>query len=212
MKIVVNKCRYTGTLFESDTDYTNHLAALRRERAADRKAANLRNTFFDWLKAEKELLISIDMVVPWILENQRTIMDACNAGIQPKRGSLSFWNGRDKLYPTDKIVELKMVSARYSDSVSNTHSCPDDGVTNWGGQVKGAPRGYPGWQCRFEGKTERLQKHMGQYPSSRILNLVGVKTGTGGGGNESWGYDAEIFLSDWPQLSQELLFNKLKGK
>lgn len=42
-----------------------------------------------------------------------------------------------------QITDLK-IDVKFQ-SVSNSHHCPFDGVTNWGGRVEGAPRYYPGW-------------------------------------------------------------------
>jgi len=44
---------------------------------------------------------------------------------------------------------------------------------------------------------------MGSYPYDSIGKFVGLKTGSGGGGNEDWGYDVSIFLDDWPGLNQQ---------
>lgn len=210
MKITVNKCPYTGELFESDKKYASHMSAMRRQRAADRAEKKKHDDFENWLAIEKEKIIHVEMIAPWILENQRDLMDFRNAGITPIFGFSNF--DRRQFYRTDEFIKLELISLRYSHSVSNSHSCPYNGTTNWGGRNKDAPRGYPGWTGRVNGNCKRASNHSHKYPFSDILNIVGVHTGTGGGGNDDWGYHVDIFLADWPGLSQQLMFEKLKGE
>lgn len=128
-------------------------------------------------------------------------------------------NGRD-----DNLVGLGL-DVGWSDSVSNTHSCPHNGVTNWGGRVEGAPRGYPGWCGRIWVRYKR-EPQWGSDP----LCVVRVFSGTGGFGGyngpwekvmEAWhhversarrprgkrkpepqcyGYGVELFAADFPEL------------
>ena len=57
--------------------------------------------------------------------------------------------------PVPRLLEFTKFDLRWSDEVSNSHSCPVGGVENWGGRVKmpdgtDAPRGYPGWTGRVD--------------------------------------------------------------
>jgi hypothetical protein len=104
---------------------------------------------------------------------------------------------------SDVFTKFEITNVVYNHSLANTHNCPENGVTNWGGRVVGAPRGYPGWKCRVSGSLSRNRKGSGSYPYSGLCALIRVLTGTGGGGNESWSYDADIFLDDWPGLKQQ---------
>lgn len=54
-------------------------------------------------------------------------------------------------------IEDLEINIRY-DNVSNSHSCPLGGITNWGGLIEGAPRNYPGWvgQISFFAKSETI--------------------------------------------------------
>ena len=205
MRIEVYKCPFTGNIFEKkDKDkYIKHLEKLRANMKEDREYKKIKDKFDGWLAAEKEKITHIDMIVPWIIENQRYLMKAYNA-VDPS----SNWDG--KFHPaTDKFTKLKL-TANYDPSVSNTHTCPHNGVTNWGGRVVGAPRGYPGWHGHIEGSFFR-KKDKHRYPISALFKLLRLNTGTGGGGNEEWGYSVEIFLADWPGLAQQLTFEKLRG-
>jgi len=205
MIIEVYKCKTTGKLFEmhEKSKYLTHIRKVRKELNAKREYAKIKTEFKDWLDAEKDQIAELDEIVPWVLKNQKHIMKAYNA--------FGGGNWGDKAHPdTDTFTKLTL-TGKYSDSVPNTHSCPSIGVTNWGGRVSGAPRGYPGYHCRIEGTLIRDKKHNGSYPANDIMKLIGIHTSTGGGGNESWGYSAEVFLADWPGLERTMIVNKLKG-
>lgn len=199
MKVTVNKCPDTGELFEDDKKYKLHRAKVLREKKSVAREKAIKNTFFDWLANEKKSIITVDMIVPWFMKNQRTIMDAANAGLRWPNGSCGF---HSKFRDDDVYVNVAMTSVRYSKSVSNTHTCPVGGVRNFMCRDD-LPQGYEGWYCRISGTLARTGK-MYEYPYSGGLQLVGINTGTGGGGNENWGYDAKIFLADWPGLQHEI--------
>lgn len=216
MKILVNKCPDTGDLFECDTEFKKHRVKINKQKADEKKASEIRNSFFDWLRAEKMKITNPTMIVPWFMENQKTIMEAHNAGVRSKNHH--GWG--DKFYPeTDEFTKFEFRNYRFEYNVSNSHTCPENGVTNWGGKVEGAPTGYPGWSGWVNGTLKRLPKHNSKYPYSDVLNLVGICTGSGGGGNESWNYDVKVFLADWPGLEEwvneyesEIIVEKLKGR
>lgn len=71
-------------------------------------------------------------------------------------------------------------SGSYRKSVSNTHSCPFTGVTNWRGDPS-KPRGYPGFQGRVWIITSRSQDTF----SVSAFSDTGVYSGTGGYGTYS---------------------------
>jgi hypothetical protein len=212
MKILVNKCPHTGALFESDSKYKAHIAAINRKKRSDAAHKKLVDEFKSWLLNEKLSITDTDMVLPWVLKNQHALMDAANSNL------LGYRRWGDKFYPTDEIKTLKFDNITYSRMVSNSHSCPEGGVTYWCGRADGAPRGYPGFKFRFSATAYREKRYNGQYPFSDLLDAIGIKTGSGGGGNENWGYDGTLWLSDWPGLQQQVdememdtIANKLKG-
>jgi hypothetical protein len=126
----------------------------------------------------------------------------------------------------------------YKNSISNTHSCPIDGVENFRCREE-LPRGYPGFKGRVWIRYSHSLRSFSSDPFPQTLTYPG----TGGGGaydglwksicaahyamrtckytkeyNEpvccSWDY--KIFLSDWPLISEfiqhELLMNTLTDK
>lgn len=197
MKVTVNKCPYTGKLFEDDLKYSKHLRRLQAERRAKRKDEKIRNTFSDWLAAEKSKITEVKQIVPWFMDNQRTIMDAANAIVN----NIDRYGKFTDLCTYSK---LEISGPRWNRNVSNSHRCPVGGVVNWGGHKPGLPTGYPGWTGHIAGSLTRPKNKMGSYPTSDILNLIGLHTGSGGGGNESWSYGLSIFLDDWPGLQHEV--------
>jgi hypothetical protein len=148
-------------------------------------------------------------------------MEAHNAGLHhPTRSS------RDKFYDTDTFERVAFTrSPTFDDVLSNSHQCPNGGVTNWEQKPEFGPLGYPGWKTHIQGTLVRNKKHDSQYPYGDALNLVGIRTGSGGGGNASWSYECYIFLDDWPGLQatylgilmdryeaeMDTVYNKLKG-
>lgn len=219
MRIQARKCPFTGKVFEESRidEYVLHLLDTRKDLKRKRHLSNVKNTFEDWLKAEKLKITHPNQIPEWFLENQKQIMDAHNAGCRPKKYS-GF--DRDKFFTSDTFTKVEWEKeVVFSDLVSNSHSCPDNGEMNFGGDGVGIPKGYPGWSGYVQGSLSRDMKHRGSYPYSAALNLVGINTGTGGGGNENWGYDFRIFLADWPGLKEEVrrleeerIIRKLKGK
>lgn len=82
-----------------------------------------------------------------------------------------------------KVVGLRW-DIRFQESVSNTHECPIDGVTNWGGRTEGAPRGYPGWMGRVWVRYADKFDGWSSDPLRATLTYPG--TGGFGGYNGPW--------------------------
>ena len=210
MRVQARQCPFTGKLFKEENieKYVKHLSTVRENNRKKNLHIYLRNTFKDWLAEEKKLITSVDMITPWFLKNQRRIMDAANS----RNGG-----SHDKFYDTDTFTELELKNAYYLAYLSNTHSCPNTGVTNFS-KLNGLPTGYKGWGARISGSLNRASKHMYEYPVSKALDLIGIKTGTGGGSNNHFGWSCSVFLDDWPGLieavnnmEKDQIIRKLKG-
>lgn len=206
MKVQVYKCRFTGKLFENKdrTKYILHLKTLRKAKQKARLYARILNEFNTWLIKERSEIYELEDIIPWFMKNQKYIMDAANA--------ISFSDDNKYqrgFHPDDEFKNINL-NVKYSPTVSNSHQCPDNGMTNWCAKDKG-PISYPGWSGRICGVLIRPAKHNWSYPASDALNLVGIKTGSGGGGNDNWAYDISIFVDDWTGLRGILIINKLKG-
>ena len=204
MRVQARQCPFTGKLFKEENieKYILHLEKVRNLNREKNLHIYLRSTFKDWLAEEKKSIISVDMIVPWFLKNQRHIMDAAN--------SMNV-SDREKFYVDDNFTEIELTNSYYTSYLSNTHSCPDTGVTNWGGKNTNLPIGYKGWAAIISGTLDRKSKYMYEYPVSRALNLVGIKTGTGGGSNNGFQWSCSVFLDDWPGL-QEAIYDMEKDQ
>lgn len=214
MKVLVNKCPDTGNLFEDDREFRLHRQKLLRAQRKQEKFNLAQEEFNKWLNSEKEKVKSIEDVAPWFLLNQRVIMYAVNAGYK------TGWQyrGWDKFVPEDVFTAL-LITGKYEKVISNSHNCPRGGVTNWCARDPNLPKGYPGFKTRVTGKLIRPKGKHGTYPYSEALHIVGIHTGTGGGGNSDFSYSGELFLDDWPGLKEQIrileedeIVSRLKGK
>lgn len=210
MRVQVRKCRLTGKIFEEKDlkKYAIHLRKLRAERAEKKRLDKVGATFFSWLAREKKKILHPSHIPGWFIKNQRKIMDGVNAGLGDRY---------EKFYNTDEFTDFTFDTPRFSKLTSNTHVCPKGGELNWSCKDD-KPKGYPGWSVYVKGRLKRNKNHGGQYPYSAALNIVGLKTGSGGGGNESWGYGISIFLADWPglqhahnEMEKDEIVARLKG-
>lgn len=198
MRIAARKCRLSGELFEESEldEYAAHLRVLRKTRAEEFRLLKLSVEWMHWLRKEKEGIKQIADILPWFYENQQHIMDSITAGA--RMPNVSYWE-RDKFVDGDKFDRLTL-NVIYSHQVSNSHVCPEKGTTNWCGHHADLPKSYPGWKGQINGRLLRPPAGNGSYPCNVALNMVGLLTGTGGGGNDEWGYDVSIFAEDWPGL------------
>ena len=207
-QIIAWQCAETKAVFVDQADYKKHLRKLAARNRAIAKEKHIRNTYFDWLNAERAQITHIDDIVPWLFKNQQYIMDAVNA--IPEIGG--HFGHRDKFCAGDEFTKLELERCNWNQHTSNSHECPRNGVTNWCARDKTRPTGYPGWSGRIIGTLKRTPRHMSNYPADSLLNAVGIYTGCGGGGNEKWGYDVKMFDCEWPYLTQSMVFDKLAGK
>jgi hypothetical protein len=117
------------------------------------------------------------------------------------------WRDRREHFRDKFWIKITYLDVSWSDSVSNSHSCPRGGVSNWG-RDNGKPTGYPGWGGRIE---FQLSHALGF--GSDVFRNVGIHTGTGGGTRDNrYGYDVKFFASDWPGLEKNRIFEILKNE
>lgn len=96
-----------------------------------------------------------------------------------------------------------METMRYKE-VSNSHSSPLNGVTNWEGK-EDKPTSYRGWSAWVRGKITK-----GEIPSNHSFGLTdgikiirGLHTGTFNGASQegdNWSGSIYFFLDDFPNL------------
>lgn len=212
MIITAYKSTHDGKLFEDKAKYVKHLRKIAAERRYDRKIQKinqdrtefLRKNFWEGVKSPDQLVQALKVHAEWIGLN----------GLANER----FYT--KKRPPGPPLFKSCNLSLHYSDQVSNTHSCPHNGVTNWNQahnrrQGLNLPEGYPGLRGRLDYKVEWYSAWEGWYPGgSDMWKDTRVHTGTGGGGGfkayetdktkglQSFGYDVTLFFDDWPGLKQ----------
>jgi len=234
--ITAYKCDADGKIFEDKSKYTAHLRKLARHRNAQRRL-KIAEAEKDAAWAELyEREQSIDDWFQMVIDNQHLFWAEAAEGDPHDWECVGKKYGRGKnavVVPVPRVLKI-VHSMTWSDSVSNSHSCPHDGVTNWGGRVEGAPRGYPGWTGRVDWVVEWPRELEGMYLGSDLFSKGTFRTGrqrahtgTGGGGGgrmskefNTWvqcpGYQFDIFASDWPGLTRyyqkRKMWNTLSNK
>lgn len=196
------ECPWTGKIFGAKKAYVNHLRVIRQ----DRIYRQIRNRRFQAVLDEFNNQPSFDAIRRWVELHPEFFFDI---------GLKSAWtsdHARLEKIRRDFWIKITHLDVTYSNSVSNTHACPRDGITNWGGRdtLKDgtpAPRGYPGWSGRIEIEFSHDIRFGGD-----VFRGTGIHTGSGGSTNgKNYGYDVKFFESDWPGLSKARVWAALGG-
>lgn len=195
-------CPWTSKLYATKRSYVKHLKSLRVERM-HKRARHLRHQrkLEDmWNQPD------FDSIIKWIHLNPEVFWENAK-----RNGWYSDGPRWDKIRDTFTIT-IEHLSLTYSDCVSNSHDCPHNGVTNWGGRdtLKDgtlAPRGYPG----FSGSITFKTSHEPYSFASNILEGTRIHTGSGGGGGSNrYSYSVSFFLDDWPGIAARIREEKEK--
>lgn len=193
------ECPWTSKIFSTKKSYADHLKAVRETRIHRAIRARNRHKTFEELISQP----SFEKIIEWIESHPGFFFDRA---VQ-YRGRNNHQHLREKFG-----IKITYLNVNWLECVSNSHSCPRSGVTNWGGQERlkdgtSAPRGYAGWNGRIE---FQLSHDVGF--GSDVFRDVGVHTGTGGGsGDNRYGYDVKFFASDWPGLEKNSLVDILRN-
>lgn len=236
VQIVAWKSEADGKIFESKSKYQAHLRRLARHRLAQRKlqiaAAEKDAVWAELYEREQSINDWFQMVIDlqhlfWAEAAAGNCYDWDRVGKQLGRGKNAG------VMPQPRVLEITQ-DLRWSDSISNTHSCPHNGVENWGGRVVGAPHGYPGWAGRIEWLVAWPREFDGIYLGGDLFSRGSFRsgrqrahTGTGGGGGmtysnkhkcdvQKFGYDFRIYAADWPGMDRfrekQRMWNILNNK
>jgi len=237
-QVICWKSDTDGKIFEDKKKYQNHLRKLARVRRERRR-----------LEVEEGLK---DKIWSELYEREQTIEDwACMVinhqdlfWAEAAAGDRHDWaivgkTRKGVTCPIPRLLEFTAFDMRWSDSVSNTHSCPHNGVQNFNQsynrqQGKNLPEGYPGWQGRVEWIVAWPKEWDGHYLGSDLFakgtfctGRQRAHTGTGGGGGmrysekhkchvQSFGYDFRIYAADWPGMhryyDKQRMWEALKAK
>ncbi len=224
MIITAYKSETDGKIFEDKKKYQAHLRKLARHRLAQKKlliVKELKDAAWAELYEREQ---SIDDWMQMVIDNQHLFWAEAAAGdpYDWERVGKKLSRGKNAMVmPVPRVLKITH-DLRWDDSVSNSHSCPHNGVTCWSSNEAkdGRPRGYPGWCGRIEWLVEWPKEFDGIYLGSDLFSRGTFRTGrqrahtgTGGGGGghfnkefNTWcqrpGYDFKIFAADWPGLAR----------
>jgi hypothetical protein len=199
-QIFVWKSDADGKLFEDKTKYTKHLRGLARQRNQSRKIAQMEADREAFIKRMGATVTSIKELEEFITDNWDWFF------ANGMKHALWMSDPKPKIKHT--LVSIRFADMRWSDSVSNTHSCPRGGVQNWSqSRPENAhlPKGYPGWAGHIyftvdAGHTDhKVPRECDGYGSDYFKD-TGINTGGGSGGSKCQ-YDMKLFASDFPAMA-----------
>lgn len=209
-KITAWKCPHTGKLFEREAQYRSHLARLSRQRSEQRRLAARQEIESSWWRELQNSEIDVADLPDLIIREQDHFWRSAARKESWHWDKVGKKSRRGVVMPVPRLVRFTSFFLQWQDCVSNSHYCPRDGVTNWGGYGRlpdgtPAPQGYPGWMGRMEWDVEWPREWDGWYPGGDLFAGADccIHTGTGGGGGwrndcQSFGYDIRMFAADWP--------------
>jgi len=224
-QIIAWKSDADGKIFEDKAKYTAHLRKLARHRNAQRRL-QIAELAKDAAWAELyEREQSLDDWMQMVIDNQHLFWAEAAAGDPYDWQNVGKKLGRGKNAGNVPMPKLLKINHRlqWNDCVSNSHSCPHDGVTNWSpswNKDKTVPTGYPGWQGQISWLVEWPKEFDSIYLGSDLFSKgtfhtgrQRAHTGTGGGGGghfnkefNTWcqnpSYDFRIYASDWPGMAR----------
>ena len=224
-QITVWKCDQTGKLFEDQTKYTSHLRRLARERATKRKLTVIEAVANQKWSELYECEQTIEQWRDMVIANQDMFWAEAAKGDPHDWERVGKAHGRKKdrvVCPVPRLLEFERFDVRWNPEVSNSHSCPHNGVQCWSSQEAkdGRPRSYPGWSGRAEWIVAWPKEWDGFYLGGDLFNggtfrtgRQRAHTGTGGGGGmrysekhkchvQSFGYDFRMYAADWPGMAR----------
>ena len=190
-------CPWTDKLFPTKRGYVSHLINLRATRMHSRARVIIKQNKMDDFLGQP----TINGLVNWVKINPDFFFNRSQGPWYQNESTKKRLNSiRDEFW-----IKITNIDLTYSDSVSNSHSSPFSGVSNWGGRVimddgTPAPTGYPG----FAGRIEFSMSHdIGR--GSDAFSGTGLNTGSGGGGrgiNDTCNYSFELsmYLDDFPNI------------
>lgn len=234
--ITAYKSDADGKIFEDKAKYTAHLRKLARHRNAQRKL-RIAEAEKDAIWAELyEREQSLEEWAQMVIDNQHIFWAEAAAGDPYDWERVGKKLGRGKnavVMPCPKLLKLDL-RMTWNNCVSNSHSSPHDGQTNWSGHEtkNGVPEGYPGWQGSAKWVAAWPEELEGIYLASDLFargtfrtGRQRAHTGTGGGGGghfnkefntycQSPSYEFKLFASDWPGMARyyekQKMWNALK--
>lgn len=180
------QCPRTGQLFATHAEYLEYL---KHAAACDllwRKENKRRLNKAAFFTNMRESVKSVDEICQFVKDNFQAFVD----------------NGadHDSFGHKQKPVECLDFTLKMRDMtiVSNSHTKPLDGVTNFC-RTADKPKGYPGIEGRMN------LRHKGEFRSftSNIFTNTGICLGGGGGGSSSYQSEVRLYAQDWAFMREE---------
>ena len=219
--ITAYKCDEDGKIFEDKSKYQAHLRKLARERNTKRKLTVAEAVADQKWNELYECEQSIEQWRDMVIANQNMFWAEAAKADPYDWALVGKTHSRKKdavVCPIPELLEFTEFNVRWNPTVSNSHSCPHNGATNWSpswNEDKTAPTSYPGWNGRAEWIVKWPKEWDGWYLGSDLFKgrRSRAHTGTGGGGGmryskehgcdvQSFGYDFRIFAADWPGMAR----------
>lgn len=195
------QCPWTSELYATKRAYVKHLKELRKNRMHKRARKNLWDRKF----ADFYNQPTIQDIVKWIELNPEFFYD---------NGIKSAWASDVRKYEKENVREkfsfkITYLDLTWNDWLSNSHSAPRGKKTNWSGENRDYPRGFPGWG----GDIEYVVSHDMGFGSD-IVRGLGINTESGGargsGTEHRYGYGVKFFADDWPGLFKNMIDSQEK--
>lgn len=179
MIISAYKCDTTGKLFDDKGKYIKHLRKIAKKNLYEKRVLKVKKTPEWWQENVWNKIKSISQLTRFITENNHLFVD---------RRSLD-----------SKIVSVNFSQLNFSEHISNSHSCPHNGVTNWLSKPN-KPAGYPGISGRisYTITSESASFDSDRFDSTRIHTHGGGSVDSVDG--KSYSYQIRMFFDDWPGL------------
>jgi hypothetical protein len=201
--ITAYKSDADGKLFEDKKQYQAHLRKLAAERRLLKKIADAEREFYQF-NTHMGQVSRISELSKFIKDNWPTFWI---------NGLKNYpWRLADKDKNMHECVDIKFENIRWVDKLSNSHSCPRNGVTNWGNMNKNFPTSYPGWYGNIIIRVRPLvRKIRGKEVltdgwGSAYFDGTIICTGGGGGGRSQktdyveYEYEVYLWADDFPGL------------
>jgi hypothetical protein len=224
-QILVWKCDQTGKLFEDKNKYRGHLSKLARERNIKRKLTVMEAVADQKWNELYECEQTIEQWRDMVIANQDMFWAEAAKSDPYDWKLVGKTHSRKKdavVCPIPRLLEFTEFNVRWNPEVSNSHSCPHNGVQCWSSRERedGRPQSYPGWSGRVEWIVAWPKEWDGFYLGGDLFRgLFGkdgrqrAHTGTGGGGGmryserhgcwvQSFGYDFRMYAADWPGMAR----------
>ena len=183
------RCPWTNTVFAAKRDYVKHLSELRTKRIYAKIAERRHDMLCDDLHNQH----SFEDVIRWIELHPDFMWHNIGHSV------------RGQPMPQGFGVRITYLNLIYSTQVSNSHTCPRGGHTNWSRKNLDPNTGkpmvthYPGWTGRIEYQV--MDQHSSVQWGSDAMRSTGILTGTGGGMSRGrYGYGVTFWADDWPSM------------